>query len=73
MIKTNKQNRTRGAETRNRLTVTREESEEWKRREGTSQGTCMNDPWTWTTGCGLTVGVGGWAGRISTGEKLGQL
>ena len=50
-------------DTGNRLTVTREESEEWKRREGTSQGTCMNDPWTWTTGCGLTVGGGSGLGR----------
>ena len=24
----------------------------------TSQGTCMNDPWTWTEEWGLTVGVG---------------
>ena len=27
----------------------------WKEGEGTSQRTCMNDPWTWTTEWGLTV------------------
>ena len=52
-------------ETRNRLTATRGELREgygWKEVEVTSQGTCMNDPWTWTTGWGLTVGVGGGLG-----------
>ena len=29
-----------------------------KEGEGTSQGTSINDPWTWTTGWGLTVGAG---------------
>ena len=29
-----------------------------KEREGTRQRTCMNDPWTWTTGWELTVGAG---------------
>ena len=32
-------------------------------REGSSQGTCMNDLWTWTTGWVLTVGVGSGQGR----------
>ena len=30
--------------------------------EGTSQGICMNDSWTWKTGWGLTVGAGGGLG-----------
>ena len=29
-----------------------------KEGEGVSQRTCMNDPWAWTTGWGLTVGAG---------------
>ena len=29
----------------------------------------MNDPWTWTTGWGLTVGVGGGLGG---GEQRGK-
>ena len=31
--------------------------------EGTRQRTCMNDPQTWTTGWGLTLGIGGGMGR----------
>ena len=53
MNKTNEQNRTRGVETRNRLTETRGEEgggEGEKEGERTSQGTCMNDPQTWTRG-----------------------
>ena len=35
----------------------------WKEGEGSSQRTCMNDPWTWTKGWGWTVGAGsGWEG-----------
>ena len=34
-----------------------------RRGRGTNQGTGMNDPWTWTTGWGLTVGVQGGLGR----------
>ena len=30
----------------------------WKEGEETRPRTCMNDPWTWTTVWGLTVGVG---------------
>ena len=47
-------------ETRNRLAVTRGEGdgESGKEGEESSQGTCINDPWTWTTGWGLTVGMG---------------
>ena len=47
-------------ETGNRLTVTRGEGrgQWWKKREGTSQKTCMNDLWTCTMMWGLTVGVG---------------
>ena len=65
-------------ETRNRLTLMRQEGE-WgeggKKGEGSSQGTCMDDPWTWTTGQGLTVGTGGWVGGAgrAIGKKLGQL
>ena len=45
-----------------RLKVTRGEEgvgKGWKAGEGTSQGTCMNDPWTWTTVWKLTMGAGG--------------
>ena len=31
----------------------------------------MNDPWTWTTVWGLTVGAGGGLGRGGKGEKIG--
>ena len=31
--------------------------------EGPSQRTGINDPWTRTTGWGVTVGVGGWVGQ----------
>ena len=34
----------------------------WKEGEGIRQRTCMSDPWTWTTGWELTVGVGGGIG-----------
>ena len=38
----------------------------WSEGEGTGQGTCMNDPWTWTTVLGWTVGWdgGGQRGKI---------
>ena len=48
-------------EIRNRLTVTRGEGV-WismETRGRTSQGTGINDPWTWTTGCGSIVGYAG--------------
>ena len=49
-------------------TWNRGEGRWWEEGEGTSQRTCMNDPWTWT------VGAGGGAGRRrARGEKLGQL
>ena len=35
-----------------------------KERKGSSQGTGINDPWTWTIGCGLTVGAG-----MRTGQR----
>ena len=45
----------------------------WKEREGISQRTCMNDPWTWTTVWSLTRDMGlGWAVGSKRG-KLGQL
>ena len=64
-------------ETWNRLTVTRGEAggmgECWKEGERISLGPCLNDPWTWSTVCGLSVGVGaGWA-EEDRGGKLGQL
>ena len=41
----------------------------WKEGEGTSQRTCMNDPWTWTIVWGLTAGVGlGWAEEGKSGK-----
>ena len=32
--------------------------ERWKEGEVSIQGTCIKDPWAWTTGKGLTVGTG---------------
>ena len=40
-----------------------------KEGEGSSQGTCINDPWTWTAGWRLAVGAGGGRGG---GEQLGK-
>ena len=41
----------------------------WEDGEVTSQRTCLNGAWTWTTVWGLTVGKG-WAGwRGAKGEK----
>ena len=34
----------------------------WNEGEGSSQRTCMNDPWAWTMVWGLTVGAGGGLG-----------
>ena len=73
MNKTNEQNRTRDMETRNRLTAIREEGgggNGEKEGEGSSQGTCINDPWALTTGLGLTVGAGVVGG---TGESNGGI
>ena len=43
----------------------------WKEGEGTSQSTCMSDPWTWTTVWGWTVGTGVcWMGE-GKGGKVG--
>ena len=56
----------------NRLTAARGDGgggEWWKEGEETSQRTCMNDPWTWTTGWGLTVGAGlGWVEECKRGK-----
>ena len=68
MNKINEQNRTRGKETRNKLTVAGGE-EGGKEGEGSSQGTCMNDPWR--TGCRVTVGVGGVGQGKSNRGKIG--
>ena len=43
----------------------------WKEGGGTRQGTCMNDPGTWTTGWGMTVGVGGGLGGVGQRGKIG--
>ena len=51
------------------------EGEQWKEGEGTSQRTCMNESWTWTTVWELTVGVadGWWDGcRRAKGGNLGN-
>ena len=56
-------------EIKNKQTVTRGEGGggQWgKEGEGSSQGACIKDPWTWTMGCGLTIGAGGKGGA---GEK----
>ena len=37
--------------------------------EGSSQGSGINDPWTWTTGSGLTEGERVGQGREEHGEK----
>ena len=43
----------------------------WKEGEEINQRTCMNDPCTWTTVWGLTVGARAWAGwRKAKGKKL---
>ena len=55
-------------EIKNKRTVTRGEGVIMgKEREGTSQGTCMKDPWPWTIGWGLTVGAG-----VGQGKQLGE-
>ena len=60
-------------ETENRLTAARGNGgveEWWKEGEGTSQRTCMNDPQTWTTVWGLTVGA---AGGLGGGGLWGKI
>ena len=52
MNKINKQNRTRGTESWNRLTAVRGEEggrDCLKKGEGISQRTYVKDPWTWAT------------------------
>ena len=50
-----------------RLTAARRErvwgGGQWWKEEVTSQRTCMNDRWTWTTVWGLAVGTGHGLGR----------
>ena len=62
-------------EIKNNLTVTRRERRGMtgKEGEGSSQGTCIKDPWTKTRGV-LNVGSGEWGGegRVMRG-KWGQL
>ena len=66
-------NRTRGMETRNRLTSTRGE---WggdngvKEVEGSSQGRGIKDKWTKTAGVGLKVGGQGGYGRGKLWEEM---
>ena len=60
-------------ETSNRLTVTRGEKgggEGKKEGEGSSVRTHINDPWTWTTGWGFTVGAGE---RARQGRAMGEI
>ena len=57
-------------ETRNKLTGTGGEGmgdKGGKKEKGlVKELVSINDPWTWTTGWGLTVGVGGgWQGRTT--------
>ena len=70
----NEKNRTRDMETWNRLRAVggEERGGEWvKKGEGTSQGTCMIESWTWTRERGLTVGKRGWlGGRGQKGKKI---
>ena len=40
--------------------------------EGRHQGTCRNDPWTWTTGLGFTVGAGVGIVGIGGEEQRGK-
>ena len=42
-----------------------------QRREGTRWRTCMNDPRTWTTAWGLTVGVGSGMDGVGQRGKIG--
>ena len=74
MNKINEQNRTRGIESGNRLTVVREEEGDGdclKEGGGISQRTCTKDPWTWTTVWGLTMEVGGRWAEGGEGRKFG--
>ena len=41
----------------------------WKEGKVTTQRTCMNDPWTWTTVWELTVGAGGGLGGGGQSKK----
>ena len=43
-----------------------------KEGEGFSQGTCIKDPWIWTTGWELTVG-GVSGSRVSNRGKIGTI
>ena len=74
MNKINEQNRTRGIESGNRLTVVREEEGDGdclKEGGGISQRTCTKDPWTWTTVWGFIMGLGGGLGRERQKGKIG--
>ena len=51
----------------------RGQREWWKEGEGINQRTCMNDPCTWTTVWGLTVGAGVCWMEEGKGGKLGIL
>ena len=60
-------------EIKNKLTVTRGErgTDNGGKRGGSRQGTCRKDPWTWTTGWGLTVAGGLSKSRESNRGKIG--
>ena len=50
-------------ETKNKLTVTREEGGNRRKKAKGHQGTCIKDTWTMTMRGGLNVGGGGgWGG-----------
>ena len=72
MNKINKQNRTRGTESWNRLTAVRGEvgGDCLKEGEEIRQRTYVKGPWTWTTVWGMTMKGGEGGGE---GGKLGQL
>ena len=59
-------------ETRKRLTVARGKGGIVERGEGSSQGTCINDPWTWTMVQG-SVGVGGSGTEEGKEEGVGTI
>ena len=77
MEQRNEQNRTRGMETWNRLTVTRGQvsaGQWWKEREGTSQRTCMNNKhMDVVNGVGIDWGSWGWAGQRRAKGKIGKM
>ena len=56
-----------------RYSKSQAEGDSGGKKEGTSQRTCMNDPWTWTTGWGLTVGAGRGGQREKNWDKYNRI